>query len=623
MKKNIFASWKLIFTVFAIMVASICIFVKPTLAGDGPVITTQPQDIFVNFPEGGTFTVEVENPKDVSYQWILVDGIGQEFALEGTSATTDTLILPSTDASFDGCKVYCVVIDKVGKYTCSDLAQINILNPLDKIPVLYVESYALLPGQSIDLKTVNLGSGTISFNNDGKKIVLDNVNFDNEEVVFDTALSPAVGLMYRGYDDSIETMTLELKGKNKFLNRFYQELTNGSGIPIDFYSIGTASKTPFELLITGNGSLTLQGGTYLIRNNGKITVDADLTLLQYENHFCDGINAESSSVDATVTICPGAKLTADLNGTGIFSSTAINIQKGSKVDIHSSAPVVYGGTQKRVLYAKDISIDNADVNIDMEMDLEQFKPEGGTIDMFNAITAANDGSIKITDSNLNISIKGGTKEDVGYIFNNGAIITNKGNLLIKNSNVDINMDCQGSLDAEGMRIGGATDIENSTVKININALQMVHGLYCDKAINLKNSIMDVFVDARDFYMYDEEIKGAAHGIISNKGINISLKDGQYIKAVSKKGISLGVDYELKQKTPAGFDEFYKPQYIKINDDCEIVLPKNAILNRTSRLSGTKYIYTETPYNLNNKTAIEDTTLIQKRRLFQKLQIVMK
>ena len=49
---------------------------------------------------------------------------------------------------------------------------------------------------------------------------------------------------------------------------------------------------------------------------------------------------------------------------------------------------------------------------------------------------------------------------------------------------------------------------------------MVHGLYCDKAISLKNSIMDVFVDARDFYMYDEEIKAAAHGIISNKEISI-------------------------------------------------------------------------------------------------------
>ena len=125
--------------------------------------------------------------------------------------------------------------------------------------------------------------------------------------------------------------------------------------------------------------------------------------------------------------------------------------------------------------------------------------------------------------------------------------------------------------------------------------------------------MDVFAEASGYSTYDEEIKGAPYGITSNKGINVSLEDGQYVKAVSKKGISFGVDYDSGQKEPAGFDESYEPQYIMIDDDCEIILPKNAVLNRTSRLSGNRYIYTETTYNSNNKTSIEDTTLIQKKK----------
>ncbi len=615
MEKCILTKWKLILAASIVLMASLFLFAFPALASE-PVITKQPENIAVNYPNGGTFSVEVANPEDVTYQWYFIDGIGQSFMLDGTSATTNTLVMPSTEYSFHGCNVFCKITDKSGEYTVSNFATITINNYLDEIPVLYLESYALLPGENINLTEANLGSGKISFSSKGDKIIFDNVNFSNDTVVFDHIVSPAIGLMYRGYKNDFDTLTLELVGKNTFTNTFYQESSNGSGIPIDFYCLGENTK-PVELLITGDGTLALNGGTYLIRNNGKITVDADLTFREMNGHFCDGIHASNTNYATDVTICPGVKIDAKINGCAIFSSSKINIQKDSILNIYSSAPFVGAGdTSKNVIYSRTIDIAGATLNIDMMSEPDRFLPYHSAVGMFTAINSDKLGGINIVDSDIKIHITDKKSGTPFYTFNNGGIIAgNDSNLFIKNSNIAIDIDCEDAINAEAIRVAGQVDIIDSKVKVNVNSLGLVYGIFCRDAMNLENSNVDTYVDASD-YGDEKIVEGIAHGIISSNSINVTLKDNQSIKAVSKRGISFGVDYSTGEKEAAGYDEAYIPKYITLGENCEIIAPENAVLNRTSRTSnnaGTRYIYTETPYNSKNTLALEDTTLIQAKK----------
>ena len=60
------------------------------------VIKEQPKSAEVSYPDGATFHVEVEKPEDVaSYEWTYSDG-STTYHLDGMSASTDTLIIPST-----------------------------------------------------------------------------------------------------------------------------------------------------------------------------------------------------------------------------------------------------------------------------------------------------------------------------------------------------------------------------------------------------------------------------------------------------------------------------------------------------------------------------------------------
>ncbi len=109
---------------------------------EGPVIIKQPEDVTVNYPEGCTFHVEVENPDEVeSYQWVMQDIIGQYFFLEGITAQTDTLKVPSTKQNGNALRFFCIVKGKNGISTRSASAHLTQANAGENKPVLYMEEY--------------------------------------------------------------------------------------------------------------------------------------------------------------------------------------------------------------------------------------------------------------------------------------------------------------------------------------------------------------------------------------------------------------------------------------------------------------------------------------------------
>ena len=101
-------------------------------AEGGPVITAQPENVDVEYPDRAMFKVEVEDPDSVaSYQWELTDGYST-FILQGESAKTDTLVIPATEENVNPLKVRCTVTDKDGNSTVSDYGMLTVTNCDDR-----------------------------------------------------------------------------------------------------------------------------------------------------------------------------------------------------------------------------------------------------------------------------------------------------------------------------------------------------------------------------------------------------------------------------------------------------------------------------------------------------------
>ena len=116
----------------------------------------------VTYPEGATFHVKVDNPDIVlSHQWYVSDSVGKEFKLDGSSATTDTLIVPSTEWSKSGLMFRCVIEDNQGHTTYTDPAYLTLANEEEDKTVLFIGEYALEPGDSLNLEDAALGEGTV------------------------------------------------------------------------------------------------------------------------------------------------------------------------------------------------------------------------------------------------------------------------------------------------------------------------------------------------------------------------------------------------------------------------------------------------------------------------------
>lgn len=76
----------------------------------------------------------------------MMDKEGKIFDLEGVSAQTSKLIVPSTVRSSGALDYYCVITDKKGNRLESEHATLDIDNQEEYKPVFYVCEYAILLG---------------------------------------------------------------------------------------------------------------------------------------------------------------------------------------------------------------------------------------------------------------------------------------------------------------------------------------------------------------------------------------------------------------------------------------------------------------------------------------------
>ncbi|MBO7698802.1 MAG: hypothetical protein J6S38_07215, partial [Erysipelotrichaceae bacterium] len=195
-------------------------FVRNIIAEGKITIVRQPEDVKVNYPEGASFSVKVNNPEDVqSYQWLASDGASM-FVLTGESAYTDTLIIPSTMQDDPVMFYQCKIIDTDGVETYSETAVLEVMNPEESKTVLYVGDYALVPGEKLDLEDTTLGTGTIEFDKDGVNITLTHLVLDNKAMTYDLALSPALCLYLVRRDSEDLEYYFHLVGDCRLTNNF-------------------------------------------------------------------------------------------------------------------------------------------------------------------------------------------------------------------------------------------------------------------------------------------------------------------------------------------------------------------------------------------------------------------
>lgn len=551
----------------------------------GPAISVQPQDVSVNYPDSAEFTVVPENPAAVaSYQWYYVDQMGQVFKLDGSSAKTATLVCPSTHKDYDGQYFYCELADSSGNVTTSDPAYVEIKNYSENKKMLYVGDYTVERGKTLDLSTTTLGSGTVSYAEDGKSMTLNNVQFDSTNMIFDHIVSASLCFTIDDSNTEIERFDVNLVGDNCIKNTFYQEARNESGISLDLFFTGVpkSGKAP-DVHIGGSGKLNIIGGTIELRTNGDLYLEAPISFNAYGEYFSDAVNGKK------VTVGENVPLDFDVNGTLIYAKNSIDINKGAVIKAKTSAPYVMGEyTHKNgFLCTNDINITNAKVDIELTADPNRFIPNGTAVESFLGMN--NNGAVNITD-NSEVKIKESCIKGREPYFSHGGGIS-CGELNVSDSVLDINVNSDDIFDSYGINASDNITVTDSTLNCFEHTSGRVFGIAANGDFIVKDSTV-----VSDCNSADEK----AYGIMY-KTTNIDLNlDGNKVDATVNDGFAMGANIG-KGREIKGFDKDYEVVATTLGENTIFETPLDAVINQASMEQSTpgSYIYLETPYSPDN------------------------
>ena len=601
---------------------------------NGVVITEQPHDVHVNYPEGTSFEVNVQDPSKVeSYQWICTDSAGTEFVLDGTSATTNKLIIPSTEQRDIDLVYKCMITDTEGTVYTSRSAELYIDNSDEDKTVLYAGNYAIEPGGSLDLETTELGSGTILFDENGTDITLDHVNFDNSKNVYDATIGPAIGICLNRYKSEEENYNVRLVGDNKLVNTFYQESTNGCGITLDFMLYGNsgefgqsdnALRTTYvpDKLFAGDeegdvhttvyingkdpetgentGTLAVYGGTYAIRAIGDIVVNADIETFRPGYVFEDGIVCDNLKVGE------GSSLDLQVNGAGISVDNGLTIGRNAVVNIDTIPPMVAGDqTYKGAIFSGGGTAEFAEGS-ETRINVQATPEAGADIGGFAGIILVN-GSVMTADKCLiDISMTAEPDTSQGEPYAKNFLGINGGDysdIDINNTEFKVDIDGQEVYCASGVRTIGDINIKDSAVKISAKTGGSVYGLASEGDIVISDSDVDVTAKYYDTFA-EYGVTGSSAAIAGN---TIKLSDEDTVSRVAATadnddGIAIMAKTGEGGDEPKGYEHDYKAASIIYGTDNSILLPENNAISLASIAGEVQnYIYVETVYDLSDTT----------------------
>ena len=560
-------------TVFALWLAVVMLLGNPGRSfvlhaeESDVVITKQPEDVEVNYPDGASFHVEVDHPENVaSYQWYLSDG-WTVFELDGESAKTDTLILPSLEYTPNPHYLSCEITDKNGNKIHSEDAVLTNPNFDDDLKVLYVGEHGILPGETLDLAKEGVGSGTVTYDVNGVDATFENVHYSNETVIFDKRLSPSMGVFFFGRHMEEPEIHFHFKGDNVFESVFFDEEYNNAGVVFNCY-FGIEENAP-TAVFEGDGTLTLNGGSNSIYADGNIDLAMKINATGLENVYSDAITGN------TILVENGAELNLKPNGIGIRARGDLRTFEGSVISIDSIAPhVSVGPTFKSLIQVAGVmNCVGTEINLHGTAYPDTFIPYGNYLVNFTGITLDNLGDLNLDSTKIDISFDCEEGSDL-YALNFCGIIggENSSSLVLENgSSVNINIDVPTVTGSTGILFPGDVRVEEDcSISLNIASLGEASGIETLRGFIVNDGNVTSHVKS-----YNEQ---GVYGIVSGD-ILVNINDSKYaVSSIAEKGLALAADTGERSGEDVKPIDGYKARMINLAGKASIIEPKNAEIN---------------------------------------------
>ena len=574
-----------VFSALALLMGLLLVPLEATAAPSTLTITQQPEDVEVTYPGGATFHVEVSDPDQVaSYQWIISDGYS-DFVLKGTSATTDTLVMPSTQQDDPDLLARCVITDKDGNTVESEPGVMHVANPDQNKTVLYVGDYAVEPGQTLDLSQTSLGSGTVIFDSDGATITLDNVRISTEAMTYDAQLSPSLGLFLIRRDSEIREYHVNLVGDSVIYDTFYDPDYNSAGVVFNMFFRSGDDENPPTVFIEGEGSLELKGGSNSIYSDANVTISAALTTEPNGDIFCDALTCRN------LTITDGAKLNIDANGTALKAKDDLCIERGAAVDLHSSAPhVSVGATAKSIVSVNgSIAISGATLSIRGNANPERFVPYESLLANFTGISYG--GDLAITGSTVSIEMASADADEDWHMSCYG--ISGEGETssatLTGASKLMVIIDTPKVPFVGGIIVPGVLGMDKDcAIDVTVTSAGETLGIEADHEITISDATLDSVVTSTD--------GATTYGVVCG-GITVNLTEASYhLRSLANGGVALAADTGEHGEFDIEPERGYTPQKIVIPEGVGIVAPEKGEVNLFGAPGYGETIKAETVYD---------------------------
>lgn len=597
---------------------------------EGVSISEQPQDVSVNWPDGATFHVEVNNPHNIhlNYQWSISDG-DQVFEPEG--ATSPTFELPSTYANMGHLWFCCIITDDDGNRMFTDDAELSIANPGEVKPVVYIGEYALEPGESLDLETIDYGTGTVTFDNNGADVVFNEVQMEDPEykTAWNFSLTQGFLLINSAYyaEDSgtydpadYEGLPTEYHftfiGDNKFGSKYYDEI--GAGTVFQTYFAARNNPERPTIFLEGTGTLTLEGGSFSYISDAHLSIGIDVnTKSNEETFYGDGYGIQALNI----TVEEGVTLNLDNHNTPLraYADGLVNgslyINDEAVLDI-TATPGIGGNayTGNDLMSAEDyVVIKNAEINLQGKLITERFTPiNEHRIHHFVGISGGE--GITIEDSTIDITIDVPEHPDGLFAANIMGIKSGYHTpLSISGSDVTITLTSPESVTVSGIDAGGETVIEDSDVIIKVSGLGRVSGIIASEdSLDITDSNVDVEVEGDSYDdPYDDEDVEEIYGIIGQP-LTIDINDNAHqVSAKTNRGaaiISID-DASIEGDDRPGYNPDYEPSLFGLKNKAEVIFPEDGVISSYTYATNNNRIFTlaETVYNP-DKTVSLDTVI---------------
>ena len=553
-------------------------------------ITQQPESVQIAYPEGTSLHVEVSDPSQVeSYRWILNDGY-TDFELSGTSATTDTLVIPSTEQDWPDLNFRCVITDKDGNTVESEPAVVSIANPEEELTVLFVGEYAVQPGETLDLAEVDAGSGTVAFDADGVTMTFDNVKMRTEERVFDAANAPGLGIFLMRRNPENRQFTVNLVGKNTIEDTYYDEEWNAAGVVFNSFFRAGEDEDPPTLVFQGSGSLELIGGTNGIYSDANVRIDAAVTTKPNGDIYNDAITAR------TITIGGDAALSLSCNGTALRAKGDLVVEDGAAISITSLAPhVSVGATAKNIVGVDgSITLGEAALTIEGIADPEQFLPYGSVLGNFSAIAYGGDFEASGTSIVVGITEKKGSEPYVMSCYGITSEEPGTSFVLKDGASVLVDLETPDTFVAAGITVGDMDIQDGCAVQVAATSSGETGGVEADGRLALANATLE------------SEVRSTAdlttYGVVcAGLEVNFSKPDC-YLRSTAEGGIALASDTGEHGEFEVAPEDGYEPQSITISGDATIVEPAESEINLYGAAGYGETIKAETVYDASDMTA---------------------